>query len=97
MLHPFDTVIHSPATYPKKTIKNVSKDLCVGMSVAVLFVIVKELKAPNCPVIGMAQEIIIYHRMECHFSIRNYAFEKYLWHRISHRVHYRCTYKKPIF
>ena len=44
MFLPFDPIIYSLAIYPKKVVKGVDKDLCAGMSVAALFIIVKELK-----------------------------------------------------
>lgn len=40
----FDPIIYSLAIYPKKIIKGVDKDLCSGMSIAALFMIVAELK-----------------------------------------------------
>lgn len=52
-----DPIIYSPAIHSEKIIKGVDKDLCSGMSIAALFMTVKELKVTS-PIIRIAQEII---------------------------------------
>lgn len=44
MFLPFHPIIYALTIYPKKIIKGVDRDLCTGMSIAVLFMIVRELK-----------------------------------------------------